>query len=350
MKRVAIVAHGLSDGGAERVAALLANHFAESGYSVHFIAAYSPAREYPLHSDVSYVYIPFHFQNKGLKLLERSLKIDEEIRNFRADVVVSFIINELLFTGIKKNIPIVYSLRNDPHHLVENRLNRILCNFLYGRSKRIVFQTAGARDFFGEKIRDKGVIIPNPLTRNLPQWNSGCASKTIVTACRLNKQKNIPMMIEGFSTFHKAYPDYVLKIFGKGDLLGSLQELVRQKGLEESILFPGHSEAIHEIMADASMFVLTSDFEGLSNSMLEALAIGVPSVCTDCPPGGAAEYIENGVNGLLIPVGDSEQLAASFCRMAADRELCIRMSENAGKIRDVLDVDKVLKQWEEALE
>lgn len=350
MKRIAVIAHGLSDGGAERVAALLANQLAADGNAVLFVAAYSPVRVYPLRQDVTYTYIDRHFENKALKLLERTVKIWKEIHNFRADIAISFVINEMLFAGLEGAVPVVYSLRNDPQHLVSSGLNKTFCLALYKRAKAIVFQTPGAQDFFPESIRSKGVIIANPLTMNLPQWDEAGHDKTIITACRLTEQKNLPMLIKGFGKFHAAHPDYQLKIYGKGALLEPLQALVKDQGLEDCIFFLGHSEEIHQIMARSAIFTLTSDFEGLSNSMLEALAIGVPSVCTDCPPGGAAMYIEDGVSGMLVPVGDEEELSRRFCRLAEDAALCRRISENARHIRQSLDIDTILQQWKAVLQ
>lgn len=348
--RIAIVAHGLSNGGAERVSSLVANHFARVGHQVLFVAAYSPERVYPLDEAVAYVYINGDYKNKLRKGLSRSVDIDKAIRKFRADMAISFIISEMVVSSIRKTVPIVYSLRIDPARACSGKVNKKLCFSAYSRAAGIIFQTPDARDYFPEHIRKKGVVIPNPLTRNLPVWDCENSEKTIVTACRLSAQKNLPMLISAFAKFHEAHPDYTLRIYGDGPLLEEMKAFAKNCGVEKQVSFPGYAKNIHEIMAGSGIFALTSNYEGLSNSMLEALAIGVPTVCTDCPPGGAALYIEDGVSGMLVPVGDVEELTKRFCRMAEDRELCLSMSENARKIREVLDVDKVLKQWEAVLE
>lgn len=347
--RIAIVAHGLSDGGAERVASLVANYYAQTGHDVLFIAAYSDRRVYPLLDTVTYVYTGGIYNNKISRLVFRSGSINRELKKFKADIAVSFIINESIYSTLIRTVPFVYSLRIDPGQACETLLDRITCLLAFHGAKNVIFQTPDARDFFSRSIRKKGIVIPNPLTRNLPYWNGNASEKTIITACRLNEQKNLPMLISAFERFHKQFPEYTLWIYGHGELLEDLKVFANQCGIGDSVHFPGYAKNIHEIMARSGIFALTSDYEGLSNSMLEALAIGVPTVCTDCPPGGAALYIEDGISGMLVPVRDTEELTKRFCQMAKDRALCLRMSQNAQKIREKLDVDKVLKQWEDVL-
>ena len=94
------------------------------------------------------------------------------------------------------------------------------------------------------------------------------------------------------------------------------------------------------------MFVSSSDYEGLSNSMLEAMAIGLPTVCTDCPVGGARMVIRDGENGLLVPVGDREALAAAMCRVADDRALAETLSQNGRTLREKLSIGVIADEWE----
>lgn len=346
--RIAMAVHGLSNGGAERVAALVANHYARVGHEVLFLAVYSPEKVYPLDPAVEYRYVGGATQSKIKRKCQRSWNVCQAVREFRADVVVSFIIDEVILCAVEKVAPIVYSLRIDPgqEHNICLRAIRYYC---YSRAKKVIFQTPDARDYFSETIRKKGVVIANPLTRDLPVWKGETGEKTVITACRLDEQKNLPMLISGFAKFSQSHPDWSCKIYGEGDQLEKLKAWAQSCGVADRVFFPGYAKNIHEIMASAGIFALTSDYEGLSNSMLEALAIGVPTVCTDCPPGGAALYIHDGVNGMLVPVGDSEALHQKLWQMAEDPALCQAMSENARKIRETLDVDRILKCWEDVL-
>lgn len=350
MKRIAIIAHGLSDGGAERVASMLANGYAQKGHAVLYLAALCPDKEYPLDERVEYRYIEVPKCTKATRFLRRSMIIDREIRDFGADVAVSFLEKEAIIPNMRRTVPMVYSMRNDPSNAIKNPIHKTITMFSYGRADRIVFQTQGAMDFFSEKIQEKGVIIPNPLTKNLPYWNPHDHEKRIMTACRLTKQKNLPMLIRAFAIFHGNHPDFKLEIYGRGAELENLRTLCRELKIEDAVLFPGYSKEIHKIMANSAAFVLSSDYEGLSNSMLEALAIGVPTICTDCPPGGSREYITDGANGFLVPVGDIQALADRLEELVIDPALCQKMSWQAMQVRQKLNADRVLTQWEQVLE
>ena len=347
--RIAFISHGLSDGGAERVASIVANHYASLGHDVLYLAVLSPEQEYHLDPRIKYHYVEIGKSTRLTRVLQRSMEIDRLIREFRADVAVSFLIQEAIVTSIRKTVPLVYSLRIDPGVKCRKPVIRAFMLHSYRRAKRVIFQTRDARDFFEKKIRDKGVVIYNPLTQSLPYWQADSHEKRIITACRLTAQKNLPMLIRAFAAFHKLHPDYRLEIYGKGEELENLQALTRTLCIEDAVHFPGHSTKIHEIMANSAMFVLSSDFEGLSNSMLEALAIGVPSVCTDCPPGGAREFITDGIGGMLVPVGDVEALTKKLCLLADDPDLCTRISAEAIKVRDRLSPQQILSQWADVL-
>lgn len=350
MKRVAIIAHGLSDGGAERVASMVANDYARKGYAVLYLAALCPDKEYPLDESVTYRFVSVPKCTKATRFFRRSLAIDRALREFGAQIVVSFLVKEAIIPNLRRTVPMVYSLRIDPAHATRNPFLRALTLFSYQRAEKVAFQTQGAMAFFSDDIQERGTVIPNPLTRDLPYWEPQSHEKRIITACRLTEQKNLPMLLKAFAMFHKNRPDYRLEIYGKGPELERLQALCRELQIEDAAAFPGHTSEIHRVMATSAVFVLSSDYEGLSNSMLEALAIGVPTVCTDCPPGGAREYIADGANGFLVPVGDVEALAEKLEQLADDSALCQWMSWQAAQVRQRLNPDRVMAQWERLLE
>lgn len=348
LKRITIIAHGLSNGGAERVASILANGLNRDGYNVLFIAAYSNDHTYKLDDEIHYEYI----NAKGSKLAKffnRARIIKELAEKFNSDVVISFIHEEIIFISLFCKIPVICSLRNNPASVINNGFHKIAYNIIYTRAKNIVFQTPGARNYFKKKIRSKGVIIGNPITSNLPYWNIKNHKKIIMTACRLTEQKNIPMLINSFSRFCENHPEYILKIYGEGPLKRSLQELTKKLNISDKVEFPGYTNNIYEIMSNAAMFVLTSNYEGLSNSMLEAMAIGIPVICTDCPPGGASLYIKDGVNGFLVPVNNTESLTNKLNILANNAKLCETISTAEIDIRHILSVDRIIKEWEQLL-
>ena len=119
--------------------------------------------------------------------------------------------------------------------------------------------------------------------------------------------------------------------------------------MEKQVLFPGYVDNLPEKINSASMYVSSSDYEGISNSMLEALAIGLPVVCTDCPAGGAAMVIRNGENGCLVPVKQAEEMAKAMCRVVEDEEHTLEMSQKAIEVRLTFSIQEIAKQWEDVL-
>ena len=351
MKRIAVIAHGLSGGGAERVAAMLANYFAERQYTVLFVAAYSSEREYELDRRIEYIYIDCASPNHVIRMISRSFKIKNVVTKFKADMAFSFITNELIPLEFTR-IPVIPSLRIDPKSTDASFVRRNIRKFVYHHSKNIVFQTKDARDYFDAAIRKKGIIIGNPIQDNLPVWNKNGHRKVFITACRISKQKNIPMLVNAFIAFHCKHPDYTLEIYGDGDpkqYKDQMVQYVNNLAADKFITFMGHSTSIHTIMSNSAAFVLSSDFEGLSNSMLEAMAIGIPSICTDCPPGGAKEYMKGGEAGILVNVGDTKALTKAMCDIVEDSELSYRISENGKYVREYLMKDVVCAQWEKLI-
>jgi len=213
------------------------------------------------------------------------------------------------------------------------------------RCKAAVFQTEDERDYY-TWLRCPMAVIPNPLKEGLPESFEGVRRKEIVNFCRLNKQKNIPLLIDAFEMLLRDHPDYTLRIYGRGDEKDHLIALTREKGLEKAVFFEDFASDIHERIRDAAMYVCSSDFEGLSNSMLEALAIGLPSVCTDCEGGGARMMIRDHENGLLVPVRDKQALYRGMKEIIENPELAQCLSNEAAKLREELSIERIADQWE----
>ena len=346
MKNIAIVVQSLSDGGAERVGSILANYLCEHGYNVLVILAYHDKREYYIHEEIKIAVIKANKKSGFARVLERNIKIYEVVKEFGADVVVSFITNEVIVTEYR-GIPVVHTLRNDPTHTESSPIKSFVRKLAYRNAAQVIFQTEGARDYFSNLIKKRSQIIFNPLNVDkLPTWNECTHSKTFITACRLNKQKNIPMMIRAMKKLHEYYPEYSLEIYGSGEEKEFIENLIKENHTDGYICLKGHSTNIHDIMANAFAFVMSSDYEGLSNSMLEALTIGVPCICTDCPPGGARTFIENHKNGLLCQVGNAENLYENMRFLIENKESGIIFKKNNQNLREKLSAENICKQWE----
>ena len=183
-------------------------------------------------------------------------------------------------------------------------------------------------------MQKKMVVIPNPIDLSLPEPVNGPRSKSVVFVGRLHKQKNPELLLTAFSEFVHEFTEYTLHIFGQGELEEELKSKVISLGIEDKVVWHGFCKDVRAQIVAAGMYVLSSNYEGISNSMLEAMAMGIPVIATDCPIGGSAVYIENEINGIIIPVGGKDNLIEAMKKLAADKEFAQKISYNGAKVRE----------------
>ena len=247
-------------------------------------------------------------------------------------------------TGVKT----VFCERNAPVRDDIPRNIMKLRDKLYKICDEAVFQTDEQKDYY-TKIKGKKVVIPNAIKSDLPERFEGVRRNEIVNFCRLSKQKNLPLLIDAFEMILKDYSDYTLRIYGRGDEKENLLNYIASKGLNNKVFLEDFATDIHERINDAKMFVSTSDFEGLSNTMIEAMAIGLPCVCTDCDGGGARMMINDHENGLLVPKGDLNAVYSAIKEIINNNTLSEKLSKNATKLKDDLDASKIAQKWIEMI-
>lgn len=252
---------------------------------------------------------------------------------------------------------IIYAERNAPEHEIpkdKDRADRMLK--ILSQADGAIFQTKDEAEFYKDIICHNVEVIHNPIKKDLPQPYVGERRKVIVNFCRVSPQKNLKLLIDAFAKLHEEYADYSLIIYGntveKSEevLRDELKEYVSNLELEESIRILPPTADVHDRVNDCALFVSSSDFEGLSNSMIEAMAIGLPCVCTDCLGGGARELIQNEENGLIIPIKDVEALYIGMKRMIENPDFAQSCGEKAAKIREEQSVERIVDQWIEVIE
>lgn len=346
VNKVLLVNRRLSVGGSERVMALIAGAMAERNIKTDMVVMQNLDRVYEVGDKVNIIQFDYDKLNPVIKTIKRIYRLRQIMKKGNYDCIISFLdlINfYTLIAGIgMKNI--IVSERNDPRKNV-TIVKKIGRKFLYPLANKIVFQTEEAKNCFPENIRRKGHIIPNPINYNLPEPYKGDRKKEIVSFGRFVKQKNFKMAIDAFAKIHMEYPEYILTIYGKGDLKDEMIEYVKEKGLEKSIRFPGFEANIIDKIKKSGIYISSSEFEGISNSMLEAMAMGLPTVCTDCPVGGARMAIRNNENGILVPVGDTDAMYEGIKKIIEDSEFANKLSKNALNIRKELSIDRIIDMW-----
>ena len=352
MNKVIFITNFLGNGGAARVMSVVANYLEDRDVDVEIYSFLDREGMYKLNKNVKYNIIECKSKNNTLKKIERILKLRKILKKYKKVTIISFeyFVNmQTIIANMFLRNKLIISERNDPSKRGNGKIIRRLRNVLYKFADCLVCQTPDAKEYFPKKIQEKTVIIPNPIMPNLPKRFEGERKKEIVTFCRIEKQKNLKLMVDAFNMLTKDHDDYKLVIYGDGSFKEELEEYIKEKKLEHKIEVNHFEQDVHRKVVDSCMFVSSSNYEGISNSMLEAMGIGLPTICTDCPCGGARMMIENNVNGILVPVEDVQSMYNAMKKIIENPEFAENLSKNATKIKEKLNQDKICKMWVEIL-
>lgn len=348
-KTIVVVSKSLSNNGAERVLSELIRIWVAEGYQL-IIVQTAPVKEnatFDLPKDVQFHNIEKKTAFKPIRFIQESISLVKILKKYPRATALSFLSAPsfvLAISSLFTNNRVILSERNDPQRCPPDKIQNRLRNLAFRFADACVFQTDQALNYFPPTVRKKGTIIPNPVKPDLPYRIEG-RSKVIMTACRLAKQKNLPMLIDAFEKIHREHPDYTLEIYGKGEEEQTIKNIIKCKKLENAVKLKGFSNDIHSVMQKAEIYVCSSDYEGISNSILEAMCIGMPVISTDCPVGGSKMVIQNKVNGLLTPVGDSQALYGAIKLLIENDVLYNTISRNAVAIRDQYPISVINKRW-----
>jgi GalNAc-alpha-(1->4)-GalNAc-alpha-(1->3)-diNAcBac-PP-undecaprenol alpha-1,4-N-acetyl-D-galactosaminyltransferase len=347
---IIFISNFMGNGGAARVIAILAEAFRKRDYRVIVASFPFEGYSYPLSENIEQITLKIDPTTRGIKRkIQRISAIRNLLKSNKGCKVISFeyFVNmETIIASTGCGCKVVISERNDPAQEDSKPVIKHMRNFLYQFADTLVCQTPDAKAYFPKNVRKRTEIIPNPIKSNLPDSWKGERTHDIVNFCRLEKQKNLPLLIDAFEQVHTKNQDYSLHIYGDGREKDKLASYIEEKGLQHSVFLHAAVANIHDLILKYTMFVSSSDYEGLSNSMLEAMAIGLPTICTDCPCGGARMVIKDNINGLLTPVGDADALAKAMIRVIEDKKLAGKLSRNANMIKESLSVESILERWE----
>ncbi len=397
MKKRKILFHinSIGKGGAEKVVSVLSRYFAEDGYDVVIVTLWRAGEEYVLSDKVKRVNLGDLTENaRGGRLvlaIRRFTDLRRIIRKEKPDIVLSFCMKanfRSAYSMFGMKTPLMISVRSDPkvHYTPYKRDT--------GRMERkaagCVFQTEDARAFFGKRLQEKSRIIWNPVDEkylNIPtpkectpkectpkectpkecvaqesvvqrdtQKEQGAQRekrRRIVTVGRISGEKNQLMLLKAFAGLKDRFPDTCVQIYGEEIDHKVKQELAaysRENHMEERVMFMGPSNTLEKELPGAELFVLPSNYEGMSNALMEAMVMGLPVIATDCPCGGCAMMIADRISGLLVPVGDENALMEAMGRLLSDRDLAMSMGKKAGEIAEKVSPLKVYEEWKAYVE
>ena len=344
--KLTFVTSTLHAGGAERVISLLANSFCQKGYEVGIVCINKHLVFYPIDEKVKVWFA--EDEVKSPSILKKVLWLRNHIKNDRPDVVIAFMLEVYCVTLaslIGVSVPVISSERIDPHFF--GRAKGLLRWLLLRRTTHLVVQTVRIKDFYSAKLQSRTTIIPNPVTDKVFSLTPTLKQKRIIAVGRLAYQKNYPMMFRAFAKVHHDFPDWQLVVYGNGPQKEEIRGVIERLGMEGHIILAGKSDHVVEEMNKSSLFVMSSDYEGMSNALLEAVCVGLPVISTDVS--GARDLITEGVNGYIVPVGNERALTLALSSMLSSPEKMDEMGRQSKALAPRFREEQIVGQWEELI-
>lgn len=340
--KITFVTSTLTSGGSERVMSILANELSDRGHDVSIILLRAPKVFYPINDSVKLYFA----QDFSKNIMGKALWLRKHIQKERPDVVIPFMTSVYcvtIFALLGVNVPIISSERIDPRF--SNRMIKMMRWVFLRFTTHLVVQTQAIKAYYSQSIQQRTTIIPNPITEKVFEKPTDINKKhRIISVGRLYDQKNQKMMINAFSQIANQYPDYTLVIYGEGPLRQELENYIKSLGLESKVLLPGRTENIVKELYDSEVFCLSSDYEGMSNALLEAVCVGMPVISTRVS--GVDDILINGENGLVVNIGDVDGLVVAFQTLLNNKELCDKFSKYNKQISVNYKIEKIVDDWE----
>ncbi len=341
----------MNKGGAERVVANLSNLFSQK-YDVSIVITSSDLSAYSLSDNIRLYHLDDKKNNDNFiaKNIKRSIKLRKILKDIKPDIILSFLPEptfRLMVSKIFIKMKVIISVRNDPNIEYNNFVKKLLVKLLYSKADGFVFQTEDAKKWFSNKIQSKSIIIPNPINDiYLVDRYTGKRKDEIVTVGRLTEQKNHYLLIDSFKEIHDEYPSLKLKIIGDGNLKNDLINYTKNKKLENSVFFKGNVENVKDEIYKSKIFVLSSDYEGMPNALMEAMALGIPCISTNCPIGGPKFLINNNINGVLVEVNNKDMMVKAIKKVLLNADLANKISANSNKDMKKYNSVAISEKWE----
>jgi GalNAc-alpha-(1->4)-GalNAc-alpha-(1->3)-diNAcBac-PP-undecaprenol alpha-1,4-N-acetyl-D-galactosaminyltransferase len=363
MKKILFLMSSMGAGGAERVAATLANAWVSRGDRVTLMPTFSARGDcfYPLSRQVELVYLADLVSNNKwtyASRIARLLAMRRFVKMDRPAVIVSFLSNVnvaavLASAGLR--IPLIVCERVDPFVLPMSPFQWLACRIAYPFADVLMVQTHAVAFKYassGWALR-RVSVIPNPIPEqmlSIPVHSAVARTRRLLSIGRLDEQKQFNVLIKVFASLKGRNPNWSLRIVGEGPLRVALQQQIVALGMETCIELFGRSSDIGQELAEADAFVLTSKYEGFPNALLEAMAAGLPCIAFDCPS-GPQEMSLDGRVALLVPLNDERALEHELERLMVNDDLRRSLGERARtSVRERFSLDRVLERWDSLFE
>lgn len=335
MKKIMFVILTIANGGAERVVSVLSNYLTDIGYEVDILLYQRRDNEYFLNDKVKIHNIP---QRKNELWLEYQFSRLNYIRSIMKevspDVIIPFLaapMKHSFLASLGLGIPFVITVRNNPLYDMESNANRILRDFIAKFYSDAVFlQNNSQMLYFDEAVRRKSFVVPNPVNQALVNTNYKYSDKILkfVTLGRLEKQKNHIGLIDAFYQAFQVNSDISLDIYGSGILKDELQKKIESLNLQNIVNLKGRTEDVAGTLMNYHAFIMSSNYEGMPNALMEAMCAGLPCISTDCPT-GPKELLGENERGLLVPIGDVNRMSEAMLYFVYHADIAMEFGKNA---------------------
>lgn len=346
----------MGNGGAERVMATLANEFSEQNKEIIILSLTSDQSFYELADNVQIIGAGYkidksskllRYVDMGVNGIASLFYIHKVIKLWKPNIVISFLTHTNLLTIIlkifKPSMKLVVSERCEPW--VRSYPIKLATKFLYPLANSIVCQSNVVATFFPRYAQNKIKIIPNPINvESISEKIFSEKRKVIIGVGRLFEQKNFELLINSFFDISEEFPEHTLEIYGEGHLRENLQSLINDLELNNRVFLKGVKNNVIKYVANSELFVMSSDYEGFPNVLIEAMASGMPVISTDFSTGVAKDLVKQN-NGILVPVGNRKLMSQAMRTILSDSNKQKIMSKENRKIKDRLSTQEILKEW-----
>ena len=357
MKKILFIIPALSNGGAEKVVSKIASELVKKNYKVSIIVFYDCENKYEIDENIEVLNLSNGFKNDYEKIskVKRLLKIRRLIKDNNPNVIIPFLhyiciytFISLLFSKYRKKI--IFTVRNNPKF--SNKKIIKFKNLLQKFIRKIIVQNKGQRLLLSNREQKRSFIIPNPIDERYLEYKKEFSNipKHIISIGRLTDQKDYPLTINAFSNVLKKYPNLIYHIYGKGEDKDKIEGLIKELKLEGKVILEGFTTDINKVYENADIYLMTSKFEGMPNALAESLAVGIPSISTDCEF-GPSDLIDNEDMGILVKEHSIEAVENALLNMIENYNMYISKSKYVKeRMKERYSLDKITDEWVKVLE
>ncbi len=356
-KKILFVSYKLCDGGAENVLAKVANHLSYNGNNITILLYQRSDHEYFVDDSVNVISLgtaASKGENNVSRTINRVRAIRSIVKKEQPSVIIPFLdsmVRESVLATVGLSSKVIATVRNSPFNTPSGEFARKIRNLFCMLSSAVWVQNRDQKAYFNKVIQKKTFIVGNPVNEEFLNTKKVYQNKVLkfVTCGRLHEQKNHKFLINAFAEVVQLYPDITLSIYGVGPMEADLKCYISSLGMDDNIFLMGRTNDVCHTLLEYDCFILSSDFEGMPNALMEAMAVGLPCISTDCPT-GPSDLIDQKGNGLLVPIGSVDKMKEAICFVVENVDQAESMGiEAKKKMQQEFSEEQIVSQLLERL-